>query len=400
MNLRLTCSFFCEMILRFVNKLKSFSADERFAEIFKGSVFSLGSRVIATLLSLITSILVARLYGAEVVGVLAIINAFLTLVTIFTVLGTGTSILRLIPEHVAKFSVSSAYHIYRKVQYLVTGVSLVSGALFIAVSGIVADKLFGKSHLSSYFALAAGFVVFKALADLGTQAVRGLRLIRTFAIMQVLPQAAMLLFLLVSIVLCNCPEAPVYAQLGAFAPVAVSGIWIMEHSFRCRMAPMDTVHPVSVREVLSISTPMLMTASMQFFIGQTGVVLLGVFRSEAEVGYYSIAVKLATLTTFILQAVNSMAAPKFSELFHSGRIDDLFYVANKTANLIFWVSVPVLFGLILFGKAILYFLFGSTYREVSALSIRSKTNVVLVTLKLILKIPILSLSEIANFFSV
>jgi O-antigen/teichoic acid export membrane protein len=39
---------------------------------------------------------------------------------------------------------------------------------------------------------------------------------------------------------------------------------------------------------------MLMTAAMSFIIGQTGVIMLGMSRSEAEVGYYAIAVKLAT----------------------------------------------------------------------------------------------------------
>ena len=47
--------------------------------------------------------------------------------------------------------------------------------------------------------------------------------------------------------------------------------------------------------------------------------MLAAFRSEAEVGYYDMTVKLAALTTYVLTSVNSMAGPRFSELFHSGR---------------------------------------------------------------------------------
>jgi O-antigen/teichoic acid export membrane protein len=86
--------------------------------------------------------------------------------------------------------------------------------------------------------------------------------------------------------------------------------------------------------------------------------MLGVFRSEAEVGYYAIAVKLATLTAFILNAVNSMAGPKFSELFHSDKMEELFYVAKKSSKLIFVTTTPILLGLIILGKPFLGIVFG------------------------------------------
>jgi O-antigen/teichoic acid export membrane protein len=96
-------------------------------------------------------------------------------------------------------------------------------------------------------------------------------------------------------------------------------------------------------------------------MSQTGVIMLGMFRSEQEVGYYSVAVKLATLTTFMLAAINSMSASKFSELFCTGQIDDLFFVAKKSAKLIFWTTTPILLCLVLFGKFIISILFGKEF---------------------------------------
>jgi O-antigen/teichoic acid export membrane protein len=89
--------------------------------------------------------------------------------------------------------------------------------------------------------------------------------------------------------------------------------------------------------------------------------MLGIYRSESEVGYYSIAVKLATLTAFVLQAINTMAAPKFSELYHTGKMDELFHVARKSTKLIFWTTIPILVVLVLFGKPILGLLFGRDF---------------------------------------
>lgn len=342
-------------------KFHNLISDKRFSEIFTGSVWALGARVIATGLGLVSSIIIARVYGAEVMGIVAVLNSFLMLACIFTVLGTPTSILRLIPEHLIKYSPTSAYKVYLKTQYMIIGVSLVTGILFFFGADLIAGKVFNKPHLSFYFALAAVVVVFKSLMMLNTEAVRGLRLIRMFAFMQILPQGFNLLLLILLGLLISARDVPVYAQFGGYALTGILGWGIMEYAFKKKTQSHDSIHPMPASEILSISLPMLMTATMTFIIGQTGVIMLGMFRSEAEVGYYAIAVKLATLTSFILQAINSMAAPKFSELFHDGRMDDLFHVAKKSTKLIFWTTSPILFILIVLGKPILFFIFGEDF---------------------------------------
>lgn len=349
------------MIDTLKDKYKNLTSDTNFSEILTGSAYALAARIAATVLMLVATIIVARFYGAEAVGVLALVTSFLTLISIFTVLGTGTSILRLIPEHIAKYSVTSAFRVYRKTQYFVATVSVVTGIIFILAAGILAEKVFSKTHLSFLIALSASVVVFKSLMDLNTQAVRGLRLIRTFAIMQLLPYLSMLVILISLSVLFPHHDNPVYAQLAAYGVTGVAGIWIMDRAFKKRMQNSDVTHPITMREVLDISLPMLMTSSMVYFIGQTGVIMLGIFRSNSEVGYYSVAVNMAALTSFVLQAINSMAAPKFSELFHTGNVDELFRIARKSTKLIFWTTMPILMFLIIFGLPVLRVAFGEDF---------------------------------------
>jgi O-antigen/teichoic acid export membrane protein len=337
------------------------AGDAHFSEILTGSVFAIVAQVLSALLAMVASVIVARVYGAGAVGVLAVINAFLMLVTIFTVLGTSTAILRLIPEHVARFSFTSAFRVYRKTEYLVAAVSLVTGALFFFAADFVAGSVFSKPRLSFLFAVAAVFVVFRSLMQLNTSAVRGLRLIKTFAFMQVLPSLAFLVALVSVVWLRSDPNAPVYAQLVAYAATALVGTWIMDRAFRHRMKPGDMVERMPLREIAAVSLPMLMTASMQFFIGQTGVVMLGMFRSEAEVGYYSVAVRLALLTAFVLTAINSMAASKFSELYHTDRMDELLGAAKKATKMVFWTTIPILLALVVLGEPILKLLYGGEF---------------------------------------
>ena len=348
-----------------INKLKrkwiNLTSDVRLSEVLIGSAWAIVAQVLATGLGLVSSIIIARFYGAEVVGIVAVLNSFLLLATIFTVLGTSTSLLRLIPEYLAKYSPTSAFRLYRKTQYMVIAISLVTGTLFFFSADLIADKVFSKPHLSFYFALGAVFVVFNSLMILNTEAVRGLRLIRVFAFMQILPQGFKLILLIMLGALMATKNVPIYAMLAGIALTGIMGWVIMEYAFKKRMQPLDVIRPVPIREILAISLPMLMTKTMIFVIGQTGVIMIGMYQSEADVGYYAIAVSLATLTSFILSAINSMVAPKFSELFHSGKIDELLYVAKKSAKLIFWTTTPILSGTVLFGKQILNIIYGQEF---------------------------------------
>jgi len=351
------------MIAFFKQKFHNLISDKKFSEILIGSGWAASAHIIGMGLSMISSIIIVRVYGAELMGVVAVINSFLMLVTIFTVLGTSTSILRLIPEYLTKYSVSSAFKIYRKTQYFVAGVSIIASCVLFFSSFLIADKVFSKPHLSYFFALAALFVIFKSLMILNTQAVRGLRLIRTFAFMQLLPHLSMLSILIGTTFLFFNKYNPVYALFASFLVTALVGVLIMDREFKNRMSHNDDIHGMSIKNIISISAPMFMTATTTFIIGQTGVIMLGMFRTEAEVGYYAIAVKLATLVSFLLSALNSMAAPKFSELYHSGKIDELFHVAKKTTKLIFWTTTPILVIITALGKPILWLLFGQEFTQ-------------------------------------
>lgn len=349
------------MLSNIKQEIRNLINDKKFSEILTGSAWALSARVAATLFGLVLSIITVRYYGADIMGILSVLQSFLGLATIFTVLGTKTSILRLIPEHLVKYSPTSAFRLYRKTQYIVIGVSIFSGALFYFGSDYVADKIFSKQYLSFYLSLSAVFIVFKSIMLLNTQAVRGLRLSRIFALMQMLPSASSLLLLICATSFYYTKSNPIYTMLASLAITGIFGWLIMEKEFKDRMRHDDVIHKMPARDILSISLPMLMTATMYFVIGQTGIIMLGMFKDATEVGYYAVAVKLATLTGFVLAAINAVSGPKFSELFHSGRMSELLYVSKKSAKLVFWTTAPILISLIIIGRPLLAILFGQDF---------------------------------------
>jgi O-antigen/teichoic acid export membrane protein len=233
------------------NKLKCQFADKRFSEILNGTVWAMGARIVATCMGIVTSIIIARAYGAEVMGILAVLNSFFALATIFTVLGTNTSILSLIPEHLTKYSPTSAFKVYRKTQYLVAGISVITGGLLFFASGFISATIFSKPYFRYYFVLAAFFIVFKSLMILNTQAVRGLRLIKVFAFMQLLPTFSKLIILVVITLFFYNRDNPIYAFLSSIAVTSLIGIVVMKTAFKRQIRPDDISHEISIKNILS-----------------------------------------------------------------------------------------------------------------------------------------------------
>jgi O-antigen/teichoic acid export membrane protein len=333
-------------------KYRALTADKGFAEILNGTVWAMASRVGTLILSLASSLIIARLYGAEAMGILAIVVSVIGVVTVLAVMGTGVSILRMIPEHLVQHSPTSAFRVYRKTQYLVAGVSVFIGVMLYLLSGQIAAGVFKEPDMQGLIAIASAFVVFCAILQLNQQAVRGLKLIRTFSLLQLLPSVCFVLFLVVGLKW-ESLHVPAYAQLAVWGVSGMLGVIIMDRAFRRRMQKTDTICEVPVRSILSLSLPMLATSAMQIVIGQTGVIVLGMYRSAEEVGYYALAVRLATLTSFVLNAINTMSAPAFSELFHQGRTGELLRIARKSTRLIVWTTSPILMVLLVFGQPIL-----------------------------------------------
>jgi len=336
--------------------------DEKFSEIATGSVFSLGARAIAMFCGLGVNVIIARFYGADVIGVVSLINTYLMIVTIFALLGTNTSILRFIPEHVSKYSFYSAFKVYRKTLSLIILLSIILSVSLWFAGDIIADKVFSKPHLGFFFSLASIFVVFVVMQDFFLYVLRGLKKIKTFAFLQLLRQLINILFLGVITIVVYRKYTPIYIQFLTFFLTALTGLILVEYSFNKSINENHKINNISIFSILKVSLPMFLTKSMGFLISHIDVAMLGMFRTEEEIGYYAVAVKLATLTTFILQSINTMAAPKFSELYHQGKKEELSYVAKKSTKLIFWTTTPILGVLLIFGKIILTIFFGKDFK--------------------------------------
>jgi O-antigen/teichoic acid export membrane protein len=131
--------------------------------------------------------------------------------------------------------------------------------------------------------------------------------------------------------------------------------------------------------LLQSSMPLFWVASFQLVISWASTVSLGLLASSADVAMFSAASRTALLITFVLMAVNSIAAPKFAALYQQGDLATLGEIARKSAKLMAVLASPVLAVFVLFPASVMS-IFGSEFasgaKALSILAVGQFVNVV------------------------
>jgi O-antigen/teichoic acid export membrane protein len=92
---------------------------------------------------------------------------------------------------------------------------------------------------------------------------------------------------------------------------------------------------------------------MVLLLNWTDILMLGVMKSEKEVGIYNAAFKIGFIVLIIISTINVIIVPKISELFQEGKFIELKKLLNRSTQLITILTLPVVLVLVIFGKYIL-----------------------------------------------
>jgi O-antigen/teichoic acid export membrane protein len=145
--------------------------------------------------------------------------------------------------------------------------------------------------------------------------------------------------------------------------VAVAFAFGLYFFMRHRPAELATAVPQykSSTAWLYSSIPFGLSAAMQLINGRTDILVLGIFRDDAEVGVYRVAVQLATLIVFAQQTVNAIQGPYVAHLYAEGDKKKLQKMVTKSSRAIFSFSLFIVVALAVFGEPLIRVAFGPHY---------------------------------------
>jgi O-antigen/teichoic acid export membrane protein len=107
--------------------------------------------------------------------------------------------------------------------------------------------------------------------------------------------------------------------------------------------------------------PLSLVAGMQLLINNTDILMLGLLRSDSEVGVYRVVAQCSIFVMFGLQALNTVVAPHFARVFEERDLARLQHLAVTSARVGLLVAIPIGAAFLFWGGSILSILFGDEY---------------------------------------
>ena len=98
--------------------------------------------------------------------------------------------------------------------------------------------------------------------------------------------------------------------------VVVKVLW--NHTFKSKIKGQFNFKPM-----LKMAIPMLLVSGTGVIASNADVMMLGVLGTFKDVGIYTVAARLALLTSFLLQVSNAAIAPKLASLFNDSKNDEM-----------------------------------------------------------------------------
>lgn len=349
---------------RFFARFKNL--DEHLKELIKGAMTAASLKVVAALATFGLHLFLGRMLGPDGTGIYFLAFTIITIAANLARFGLDNTLVRIIATSVTANQPERIRGIYR-FGFLVT--VFISFALAICVCLLapwLAENVFKNVDLIKPLQIMALAIPSLALSVIHAQALQGLKKIRdAIATLSVVTPVASILILY--------PLISHYGVSGAVTAYLISayitlgfGVWRWRKSTNLYL---NEVSEYSAKEILRSSIPLFWVMVINMLISWLSTLMLGAFATSYEVGLFSAANRVAMLVSFVLVAINSIAAPKFAALYAQGDMKTLRKVANASNRIMILLAFPVLVLFAVFPEGVLK-LFGAQFIEASlALSI-------------------------------
>ncbi len=345
------------MINKFISKLKNKLKDKDLKEILLGSSLALIYKIFGMIGGYILLLIISRYYGSKGLGIYNLSIAVLAICVLFGTLGLKTYCLRFVSQFYTEGKYRKIFDLYKNILQLTIPVSIFFSLLLFIPARELSIYVFKDISLISGFKIIGLIIPFMVLYSINIEFIRGLKNIKLSEFLRNLtvPLLNIVILLFMALFITSDYVSVFSYTIAIIISFIISTFYIFKIISGFKKYPHENI---SKKEMLKVSLPMIVTAFSLLIMGKIDTIMLGIFSTTENVGIYNAALKLASLTSFILTAINTISAPKFSELYWSNKVEDLRKVVQFSSKLIFLFSIPVLcillilpqFSLGLFGE--------------------------------------------------
>lgn len=300
--------------------------------------------VFGTGINYISHVLLGRWIGVSGYGSYAYALSWVYSLVVICGLGLTVSVLRYVPEYREKKDSA------RLRGFLKASFPLVLLSSIVLSSIMTAIIFLGAFPNVNNITLLIGVWILPVISQfyLAIEAIRAWRYVGTAYLPHMILQPVLHLLIVSAIYLYN---GRLESEQAIFSFLVSTTVFMICHYFILRNIAKDEISDAKplfeVAKWLKVSLPMMMMIGFHAVISRMDVLLIGMLIGAKDAGVYNAASKTAFLVSFILLAVNSIAAPMISEYHNRKDQQELQKIVGYSTKLSFYPSIA--FGLFLFG---------------------------------------------------
>nr|WP_262896249.1 flippase [Robertkochia sediminum] len=318
-------------------------------------------RVLLLIFSFVVSIMLGRYLGPSGLGVINLVERIISLAIIIVLFGSSQYLIKEVAIAKGKKQWQKIYNIlHSSLLYLFIG-SLICALCLLIGSEYIATGLFDENKMQIPLCIASLSVVFQVVNRIYSSALNGFdkiwqssffnELITTFLVLCII---SCFVFFQLDLTIVNVSIFYLFSRL--IAMLSSWFVWKKVFPFRFNSSR------IKFKSLFKSSFPFLLVSATGFVGANIDALMVGILSTSTQVGLYSVCVRVALVSTILLQIVNTTLAPRFAAFYYEEKYSELNSLIKKISIGLVITSVGPLLIFILMGEGILEF-WGDGFRS-------------------------------------
>ena len=345
------------MIKKIKNKL---NGDIHLKDLVKGSAITFILKMGGMGLSYVLIYLISKQLGAEGVGFFNLMLQILTVLGMVLGLGMNIAVLRYVGQFNNEEQRPKMRDLYRHFLRTVAPLTLLVGILLYFGADYIVQWTGKDKEYADGLKMVGIVLPFFTINQISVEFIRGLKQLQISELVRSVLRPLVMIIGIYFLFWNNLTKMDVIYLLvvGLIINSLVSrwAIWKKLKSIPKQPLAFER------KELLKTASPMMVTGISSALLGALPIFFLDYYTTQAEVGIYSVAFRLAGLVSLVLVVVNTIAAPKFAELYWAGKMEELQKVITQSTKMMFWVALTLTIILIAGGEFLLG-IFGQEFKQ-------------------------------------
>jgi O-antigen/teichoic acid export membrane protein len=338
-----------------VNSIESVKFRQRIGQISQHSAMFFAGTMFTGLAGYLFKVYLARMIGAEALGIYALGMTIVALLGVFNGLGLSQAAVRFIPLYSATGRSDQLRGFLLQALVLLLGTNLVLALGVVTVGPWVAQHVYHTTELKTYLPLFSLIMLFGALTTYGGQVLQGYKDVARRTVITNFIGTPLVIVLTVAFLLLGWGLwGYIFAQV--VGAVVVLGLLAMAV---WKLTPPEVFQqkgpvPRLGSQVVKFGIAALGIALLEFLLAQTDKILIGFYLNPKEVGIYALAMAVVAFVPIALSSVNQIFSPTIADLHSRGEHELLERLFQTLTKWILAFTLPLAIVVIIFAEPLMH----------------------------------------------